>query len=285
MTRIVLLGHTGFIGRAIVKQLEAAGEDVVGHSSASLDLRKREALAILDPVADAGTTLIVAAALTPDRGRGVDTLSDNVAMMTNLSRYLGEHRFGKCVYLSSDAVYPFGDSPVDERSAVEPADLYALAKYAGERVLQVGADASGTAFLIVRPTAVYGPGDTHDSYGPNRFARSAVREKAIRLFGEGEETRDHIYVEDAARAIIALAGSNAVGVMNVATGTSRSFGDVAADLTRLSGEPIEVVSQPRRGPMTHRHFDIARLRAVLPGLRFTTFEDGLRATLEGARTA
>ena len=58
---------------------------------------------------------------------------------------------------------------VTEASAVEPADFYALAKYAGERVLANVCGAAKIPLVIVRPTGVYGPGDTHNSYGPNRF--------------------------------------------------------------------------------------------------------------------
>jgi UDP-glucose 4-epimerase len=281
--RVVLLGHTGFIGRALAARLADAGIEVVGHSSASLDMRRREAFAVLDPVADHEATLVVASALTPDRGRSIDTLTDNVAMMANLARYLGDRPVRKCVYLSSDAVYPMTDQPVDEGSAVEPADFYALAKYAGERILRHAADAAGTPLLVIRPTAVFGPGDTHNSYGPNRFVRSAVEEGVVRLFGEGEETRDHILVDDMVNATLGLAASDATGVYNVATGTSRSFESIVEELQRLSDKPFEVVRQPRSGPVTHRTFDVARLRRAVPELRFTPFEEGLRATLEAAR--
>ena len=51
---------------------------------------------------------------------------------------------------------------------------------------------------------MYGPGDPHGAYGPNAFARSLARERGLRLFGSGEEERDHIYVDDAAQIIGSL---------------------------------------------------------------------------------
>ena len=49
---------------------------------------------------------------------------------------------------------------------------------------------------ILRPTLIYGPGDTHNGYGPNRFINLALKNKSIPIFGNGEEKRDHIFVED-----------------------------------------------------------------------------------------
>ena len=65
----------------------------------------------------------------------MDALDANLQMAMNVGRYLEGHPFGKVVYVGSDAVYPMGDEVVTEASPVEPADFYALAKYAGERVL------------------------------------------------------------------------------------------------------------------------------------------------------
>src|SRR5262249_55471836 len=153
--KAILLGHTGFLGQALAVALERARSVVVGHSSSTLDLRRREAFASLDGIT-ADDTLIVCAALTPDRGGTVDVLADNLTMMLNLARHLEAHPVRRCVYVSSDAVYPMQEAPVDEATPVDPARYYGLAKYAGERIL-LGAAERGLRLLIVRPTAVFGP--------------------------------------------------------------------------------------------------------------------------------
>src|SRR5581483_10201767 len=128
--------------------------------------------------------------------------------------------------------------------------------------------------------AVFGPGDTHNSYGPNRFVRSAVTDHTVRLFGQGEETRDHLFVDDLVRILVTLGSSNVTGVLNIATGTSRSFGSIVEALRSMVA--FEVVNAPRSGPITHRSFDISRLRKTVPDLQFTPFEQALRTTVAAA---
>jgi nucleoside-diphosphate-sugar epimerase len=279
MSRVVLLGHTGFIGKPLFERLQP---DVQGFSSRSLDLRDASALSRLDGVVDASTTLIVTSALTPDKGATIDTLSQNFAIAANLGHYLEQHPVGRCVYLSSDAVYPMLDEPVTEDSPVEPSNFYALAKYTAERVLQHAATAAGFPLLILRPTGVYGPGDTHNSYGPNRFLRSIVQERTVRLFGEGEERRDHLFLDDLVEIVAVLAQADVAGVLNVASGTSRSFMSVVEELRAVVPYEFSVETSPRRTPITHRDFDLARLHAALPEFRSTPLEEGLSRTFQAA---
>jgi UDP-glucose 4-epimerase len=279
MSRVVLLGHTCFIGKPLFERLQP---DVQGFSSKTLDLRDPCALAGFDSVLDTSTTLIVTAALTPDKGATIDTLSQNFAIAANLGRYLEHHPVGRCVYLSSDAVYPMLDEPVTEVSPVEPSNLYALAKYTAERVLQHAANAAGFPLLILRPTGVYGPGDTHNSYGPNRFVRSIVQERKVRLFGEGEERRDHLFLDDLVGIVAHLALADLTGVVNVASGDSRSFMSVVDELRAIVPYDFAVETTPRRTPISHREFDLARLHQALPDFRFTPLNQGLRRTLEAA---
>jgi UDP-glucose 4-epimerase len=278
--QVVVLGATGFLGQAIVAQLAGTGVEVHGFSSSTLDLTNRAAFSILDPLAGPETTLIFASAVTPDKGRTVDALDANLQMAMNVGRYLEGHSFRKVVYVGSDAVYPMGDDVVTESSPVEPADFYALAKYAGERVLANVCGAAKIPLLIVRPTGVYGAGDTHNSYGPNRFISQIHNERKVSIFGEGDDIRDHIYVDDAAAAIVKLAASDQPGVFNIASGESRSFGSVVEQLKAISPVEFEVVNLPKSGGTSRRDFDVSRLRSALPDLALTPFEEGLRRTVE-----
>jgi nucleoside-diphosphate-sugar epimerase len=127
--------------------------------------------------------------------------------------------------------------------------------------------------------AVFGPGDPHGSYGPNGFARSLARDRSIKIFGQGEEERDHVYVDDVARLAVALMRAGANGVFNIATGRSRSFAQVIEAIRKLVPYEVAVTNAPRKSPITHRSYDITRLDQAVPGFPFTPLEDGLRATL------
>jgi nucleoside-diphosphate-sugar epimerase len=276
---VVLLGATGFLGRAIEAKLTADGASVHGFSSKTLNLTDRAAFSVLDDLAGPDTVLVFASAVTPDKGRTVDALDANLRMAMNVGRYLEGHPFKKVVYVSSDAVYPMSDDVVTEASPVEPADFYALAKYAGERVLANVCGGAKIPLVIVRPTGVYGAGDTHNSYGPNRFISQIVADKKVSMFGEGDDIRDHVYVDDVAAVTAALAASDATGVFNVASGESRTFGSIVEQLQALSPVPFEVNKLPKSGGTSRRDFDVSRLREAVPGLSLTPFEEGLKQTV------
>lgn len=286
MQRIVLLGHTGFIGTALSAHLRDTGREVLGFSSSTVDLRRPDGVGVLADVVDQRTTVVFASTITREKGDTVDTLLHNVAMAGHLAAFLEAHRPGKIICLSSDAVYPMQDGPVVEDTPVNPGGtLYAIGKYTAECVLRRSAEAAEIPLLVVRPTGVFGPGDTHNSYGPNAFVRSAVKDRSLRLFGKGEERRDHLYIGDLVRVVTRLLDGGATGVFNLATGVSRSFAEVAETLCRIASFPITVTYAPRRSPVTHREFDVSRLVRRSPGFVFTDFADAMGDTLASALAA
>src|SRR6266849_4945067 len=85
---VVVLGHTGFIGRALSAFLREHGASVHGLSSAELNMRDPAAFTALDELTGPDTTLLVCAALTPDRGANIATCVDHIGMTGNLAQYL-----------------------------------------------------------------------------------------------------------------------------------------------------------------------------------------------------
>lgn len=283
--RAVVLGASGFIGNALVQRLSREGVEVHAFSSQQLDMRQFEAFRVLTPLLGDGTDIIDLAAITPDRGTTIAAFAENVAMTANLARYLAERSLRSCVYLSSDAVYGPNESPMTETSPLERIDerlprtnLYVAAKLASERALAAIADQAGFPLLVLRPCAVFGTGDSHDAYGPNRFVRTLRAQRKVQLVGFGEELRDHIHIEDLVTVIAGLVERRHTGVLNVATGTARTFASVV-DVLRTMAPRFEVEHLPRQIPVRHRSYDITSLQRALPEMRFAAFEDRLRETL------
>jgi nucleoside-diphosphate-sugar epimerase len=138
---------------------------------------------------------------------------------------------------------------------------------------------------LLRPSLLYGPGDTHDGYGPNRFVRLALAGDRIDLFGEGEERRDHVFVADLAALVGVVIGRGSTGLLNVATGRAASFREVAETVVSLVPEPVAIEGSPRRNPITHRHFDVDAAREALPAFRWTPLREGLERSVRGWPTS
>jgi len=274
---VVLLGGTGFLGRQLALVLRERGAAVRVLGSADIELTAQGAAAALADAWGADDALVFLSAITPDRGRGIDAFMANLRMAEAVCAAISASPPRHVVYLSSDAVYPFGDAPISECSAPSAPDLYGAMHWAREVML--GSVARGR-LAVLRSTLLYGAGDPHNSYGPNRLRRMACNKGTITLFGAGEETRDHVTATDAAHIVAEVLAHGSTGLLNVASGRSVNYDDLARRIANLFDEPVEVTHTPRQNPVTHRHFDVTALRRAFPEFRFTNLDAGLRIAHE-----
>jgi len=283
--RVVILGARGFVARALADALSAAHVPVRAISRHEIDLLNGDAVERLAAAIGPDDTVVMPAALTPDRGRDVATLMKNLKMAETVCQALTRAACAHLVYVSSDAVYPNSPDPITEETPCSPTDLYALMHTAREQMLGHVARERGLPYCILRPCAIYGASDTHNSYGPNRFVRTAMAEQKIRLFGAGEEERDHIYIDDVVTVIIHAVRQRTTGIVNVVTGSAMSFRAIADLVGARVGGRVAIESAARTGPVTHRHFNPARLRQVAPDIAMTSFDDGIARIIETMRTS
>ena len=281
-SRVLLIGARGFIGAAIRQRLEGDTIPTLALGSDDINLLDAGASDRLAAIVRPDDSVVMLAALTPDKGRDIATLMKNLTMMQTVCAALEKSGCAHLVYFSSDAVYDSGESNVSEETPASPPDLYGVMHYTREIMARSLAE---IPILILRPTVVYGVDDTHNSYGPNRFRRAALNDGKITLFGGGEETRDHIYLGDVAKLTTRCLLQKSTGTLNVATGISTSFFDIAEMVANvITGS--EVITTPRANPITHRHYDGTNMIKAFPDFRFVIPEDGIALVhKESAETA
>ena len=127
----------------------------------------------------------------------------------------------------------------------------------------------------------YGEDDPHNGYGPNRFMRQAKNGEDILLFGEGEERRDHVWIEDVAELICRVLCRQSTGTLNIATGTVVSFRDIAELSADLFSSVSKIIGSERSGPMPHngyRAFDPSASLGSFPDFIYKTLAEGLEKT-------
>jgi len=272
--RVVLMGADGFVGGATLARLLAAGVTVVPLTRHNMDLLAPGAAQKLAPHLTPTSRLILVSALAPVKT--VPMLLDNLRMMQAVIEAVKANPVAHIVYISSDAVYRDSREPMTEAFPAEPGSLHGVMHLAREVMLKSELPNIPQAF--VRPTLIFGPGDPHNGYGPNRFMRLAQAGKNIVLFGEGEELRDHVFIEDVAEIIRRCVLHRATGIVNAVTGTVTSFKEIAELAAARFTPRVKVVGSPRVGPMPHggyRAFDPALLRRLFPDFQPVTLAAGL----------
>jgi len=272
--RVVVLGAAGFIGGALTRKFAASGTSVLGVGRRDLDLLGADAAARLADLLRPDDTLVVVSARAPCKTPAM--LLENIQMAAPVCEALMRRPVAHLIYISSDAVYADGPLPLAESSPAAPTGLHGAMHLAREHMLLAAAGATPVA--ILRPTLVYGAADPHNGYGPNRFRRSANRGETIVLFGEGEERRDHVDVDDIAEIARLVVEHRSSGILNIATGTVASFRDLAEKTVALAPRKVAIASSPRNGPMPHngyRPFDPAATFLAFPGFHYTDLDSGL----------
>lgn len=269
--RTVILGANGFIGKALKKILDPKTTLTLGR--AEVDLSQRGSSDILAKLLKPTDAIVFLSTITPDKGRGLDAFVANIKMAEHFCNALKQITPQQIVYLSSDAIYSLNRNPLTENSPADPENLYGVMHLAREYMIKTSIQAP---LAILRSTLVYGHEDTHNSYGPNRMRRMAFKEGKITLFGEGEECRDHIFIDDLVKLISLVLHHGSSGLLNLVTGHSISYKDLALQIASYFDHPIEITPTPRNNPITHRHFDPSAIYKSFPLFQFTSLEDGLR---------
>ena len=271
--RAVIVGSGGFVGKAVVAKLLARGVPVAGIARQDIDLLSDDAATRLTSMLRKSDRLVMIAAQAPVKTSAM--LIDNLRMMAAVCTALASVSLEYVTYVSSDAVYADADVPLSETSCAHPASLHGVMHLARELML---ADAYKGPLCILRPTLIYGAADPHDGYGPNRFRRLANRGEEIVLFGEGEEQRDHVYIDDVAEIVARCVVHKSVGVLNIATGTVTSFRGIAEKIAGMVPKAPPIRALPRSGPMPHRGyraFDASSTALAFPDFRYTPLDIGL----------
>jgi UDP-glucose 4-epimerase len=295
--RVLVTGGAGFVGRAVVGALHAAGAEVSvvdrePFPSAEVptvvgDLRDPE---IRDRAVGGDLTGIVhLAAITSVLGslrdpRPVHDVNVGVtAELLELARLRGVSRF---VMSSTNAVAgDVGTGTIHEDLPLRPLTPYGATKAAAEMLLSGYAGGYGMTTCSLRLTNVYGPGMGHkDSFVP-RLMRAALSGASVQVYGSGEQLRDFVHVDDVVAGLLAAWRAGHVGSLIVGSGRSVTVLDLISAAGEVVGEKLEYEHVPAKaGEMPAVIVSIERARALgyQPAV---TLADGLATVWDDFRGA
>lgn len=304
MARILVTGGAGFIGSHLSDSLLAQGHDLVVLDNLStgklsnLPLATRGLTFVQGDVADVAMREVAhgcdviyhLAAVASVQASVDDPVGTHVANFDgtlNMLEAARRHGVRRVVYASSAAVY--GDVtrlPVAEDVPLNPLTPYAADKLAGEYYLGFYYRQFGIESIACRFFNIFGPRqDPSSPYSGviSIFADRLRRDLPLTIFGDGEQTRDYVFVRDLVR-ILAKAMHAPLGheVVNVGAGRATSLLQLVQALGQVTGKSIEVGHAPARaGDIRHSLADNQRLQALLDERPDTPLVDGLRELLTG----
>jgi UDP-glucose 4-epimerase len=217
----------------------------------------------------------------------VDT---NVAIATVACELARQGAFGTLIHFSSSEVYGSAEYvPMDEDHPLRPQTPYAASKAAGDHIVLSYGHTFGIDASIVRPFNTIGPRQNERAYAGviPLFTRQALTGQPITIDGDGEQTRDFVYVEHvAAGAVRAYEEDDTRGrVVNVATGHETSINCLAVGILELTHSTAPVHHGPPRPGDVRRHCGSTALMSTLLGLDTRTpLERSLGTTIEWYRS-
>jgi nucleoside-diphosphate-sugar epimerase len=300
VSRVLVTGGSGFIGRRVLPMLVGAGHEV--HASTSRqgagekdEIRWHRA-DLLDPsaaaelIAAARPTHLLHLAWYTEHGRfweapeNLPWVEASLRLWRAFAASEGAERF---VGVGSCAEYEWVEPILSEETTpLRPASLYGACKDATRRALEAASERAGISFAWGRVFFIYGPEEASGRLVPS-VAEALAAGRPARS-SDGEQIRDFMHVDDAARALAALLGSEVSGAVNLGSGEGVRVREVVETLGRLAGTPelIELGAVPRPdGDPAELVADARRLREQVGWAPEIDLERGLASTMQRARSA
>ena len=250
------------------------------------DVRDREAMLRAAEGAEAVVHLAAATGVLPSIEDPFTDCSTNV--LGTLAVLEGARRAGASGFVLASSGAPLGeqDPPLHENKVPRPISPYGASKLAGEAYCSAYHGSFGLATAALRFSNVYGPGSIHKGSVVAKFIRRALRGEPLTVYGEGEQTRDFVYVDDLVEAI-ARAGSLGLRgeTLQIATGRETSVNELVGLLERVlrerGGVQVKIVHEPPiEGDVQRNYADISKARRLLDWEPRMALEEGLARTVD-----
>lgn len=298
--RVCVTGGAGFIGSHLVDRLIALGHTVlvidnlttgvrefVNPKAAFIEMDVRDAniesiFADFKPQVvfhEAAQTMVPASMENPKMDCDVNLLG-----LVNILEASRKHKVEHFLMPSSAAVYGDLDTlPLTEDMIGKPTSFYGLTKLTGEGYLRIFEQAFGLKTVCFRYSNVYGPrqGDGGEGGVISIFTRLINEGQGLTIFGDGEQTRDFIYVDDVVEANIkAMNHPELTGVYNISTNTSTSVNKLVSYFKSISNKDLPVYYEAERtGDIRHSRLCNQKAKVDFDFLATVDLERGLRDTI------
>ena len=291
--RFVVTGGAGFIGSNLVERLIKEGNEVIVidnlHTGSLYNLKNLnikfvkgdagEIDRIIDPID--GIFHLGIPSSSPMYKKKRELIYKAIEDWIKILEYATKNKI-KIVLASTSSIYNGNPVPWREDMQIIPTDFYTEVRYAMERIAKVYNDLYGTKVVALRLFSVYGEREEFKGEYANlvsQFILAALKGETIKVFGDGTQTRDFIYVQDVVDAFIKAMNSNIdFDIFNVGRGKSYSLNEVIAMVSRILDVEVKVkyVENPIKNYVWHTLADTTKAEERLGFKAKVDLEEGIR---------
>jgi len=276
---VFVAGHSGMVGRAVVRRLAGEGVTLVT-PDARIDYRRQADVEAWMDQARPQVVFLVAArvgGILANDTAPAEFLYDNLMIEANLIEAARRAGVEKLIFAGSSCIYPKDAAqPMAEAALLsgplEPTNQwYAVAKIAGIKLAQAYRRQYGCDFISAQPTNLYGPFDNFDLAASHvipalmrKAYEAAAGDGRLTVWGSGRPLREFLHVDDLADALVFLARTySGEEIVNVGSGEEVSIADLARQIAAVAGVKGEIVFDASKPDGTLRKLvDVSRLTAL-----------------------
>ena len=193
----------------------------------------------------------------------------NVIGTFNMLEAARQGGVGRFVFASSSAPIGEVEPPIHEKKAPKPVSPYGASKLAGEGYCSAYARTFGIKTVSLRFGNVYGPRSTHKNSVVAKFFKQALNGETLEIYGDGNQTRDFVYIDDLIQAIMLSIRAETIGeTFQIATYKETTVNEIESKVKELvengTGKKVEVIhSNPRSGDVRRNYSDISKAKKML----------------------
>ena len=298
MTKALVTGCAGFIGSQLTERLLKEGYGVIGidcftdyYSRAikeeniatalkykNFELVEDDLLSI-DEYPDVVHVFHLAAqaGVRASWGKSFEIYTkNNVQATQKLLEFYKNSSIKKFVYASSSSLYGDAELPMREDSLLKPVSPYGVTKLAGENLCYLYYKNYGVPTIALRYFTVYGPRQRPDM-AIHKFVKAILNDEEITVYGDGTQTRDFTYVEDAVEANILSARGNVVGeVFNIGGGSRIHVNELIEKIEELVDKKADIkYIEKQKGDVRDTWADVSRAEKMLHWVPKVNINSGL----------
>ena len=294
-SKVLVTGATGFLGKRLVKKLRGLNLDVVAadlqatEEIVSLDVRDKENVNAVFESAMPEVVVHLAAINdnNPNFDRPYDLYVNNIQGTLNICEAATRFGVRKIVFPSSTSIYgnvQAEDLPISEMTRLQPLTPYATSKVCEEMLVGDYARRTNTKVIVFRFSIIYGPEQKHANV-VEQFMRKAVSGDPIELLGDGNHTREFLYIDDAIDALVEGTNDSSLpyDTFLISTGKPIKLRQLAEKISMTVGRHIPIQNIQNKGPIFSQHYDVSRAMTSLNWKPRVPLDDGLSLMLEWVR--